>query len=97
MKTIYAVPIEAHDACGIDVGAICWGSCGKGSIGGIGLDDMGSGIPCVHPPAECPHHAKDSGPFGTIEDGGEETTIVLRRLRAPSAEAAPTNEAKETR
>jgi hypothetical protein len=95
MKTVYAVGIEAHESFGVDVGAICWGSCGKGSIGGIGMDEMGSAIPCFTAAAECPHHVKDSGPFGTIDHlGGEEMTVVLRRIQSPTPTPAEPVETK---
>jgi hypothetical protein len=83
---IYVVPIGAHKAIGVDVGAICWGSCGNGFIGGVDLDSD-SGIPCDMPVAECPHHDRDAAePCGSIEERGEERPVYLRRLRAASPE-----------
>ena len=90
---IYALPLHAHKAHGIDVSKICWGSCGKGSIGAISLGSD-EAIPCVYPAAECPAFEKEMGtPCGTVDFNGREYEIVLRKLAAPRS---PSDASKET-
>jgi hypothetical protein len=80
---MYAVPLAAHEMFGVDVGSICWGECGKGSIGGIDLGED-SAIPCFE--AECPYLDKQMDkPSGTVEFGGEEQPVYLRRINAARA------------
>ncbi len=91
MTVIYAVPIQAHEACGVDVGSICWGSCGKGSVGGIGLGEYGDAIPCTQ--VECPYLDKQMDkPFGTVPidpDGTEEREVIIRKIRSVPASPLP--------
>jgi hypothetical protein len=79
---LYALPLRAHERLGIDVGSICWGSCGRGSVGSINLD-RDEAIPCSEPASGCPQHDQDSErPYGTVQDGmGRECVVFLRRLR----------------
>lgn len=79
-QRLYAVPLSAHRAVGVDIGPICWGSCGKGAIGAINLDND-SAIPCRE--AECPHLVKQMDtPMGTVplSPGGREEPVYLRRI-----------------
>jgi hypothetical protein len=86
VRTIYAVPL-AHERKGINVGAICWGTCGKGAIGGIMLGEYGAAIPCNRPAAECPHHHEDIDAGMTVDPGdGTEAAVIIRLLHA---EATP--------
>jgi len=81
--TVYAISLPGHRKIGVDIGSICWGSCGKGAIGAINLGDWGEAIPCVHPSGECPNFDKEqSRPCGTVDFNGKEWDVVIRRLRA---------------
>lgn len=82
-STMYAVPIEAHEAKGMRVADWCWGSCGHGLIGGIDLGERrGSAIPCATKAADCPHFdAETEKPWGTVEDERQTHTVYLRRLK----------------
>ena len=89
-ETLYALPLAPHKANGVDIGSICWGSCGRGLVGGLGLGDYGEAIPCATPSGECPHFEKEMPkPMGTIEFNGREYTVILRKISAtPRAEAS---------
>jgi hypothetical protein len=93
-ETIYALSLQGHEAIGVDIGGICWGSCGKGAIGAIDLGENGEAIPCCHVAAECPNLDKEMGkPFGTIEFNGREYDVILRKLRATgSPQGSPQKE-----
>ncbi len=80
---LYALPLAAHTALGVDVGSICWGSCGKGLVAGINLGEgRGDAIPCNRPAAECPaFDAEMPEPCGTVEYRDRQYEIVLRRIR----------------
>jgi hypothetical protein len=81
----YALPIAAHKRHGIDVADICWGSCGKGAVAGIVLDND-EAIPCLAPAAECPHFDKEMDkPIATdveFNDFGPTYDLYLRKLKA---------------
>ena len=92
---VYAIMIQGHKQIGVDIGAICWGSCGKGAIGAIAMQEWGDATPCVVPAAECPNldrQQRDS--CGSIEFNGKEYDVVLRKLKASAPPAAPKEEAK---
>jgi hypothetical protein len=80
MIRLYVIPVEAHDLVGVKVGAICWGECGKGLVGGIGLGrGDGSAIPCAE--EVCPYLDRQmSEPMGTVEWNGREYAMVLRKI-----------------
>ena len=80
---VFAVMLEGHKQIGVDIGAICWGSCGKGAIGAINMQEWGEAIPCVVPARECPNLDRDQrDSCGTVEFKGQEYAVVLRKLKA---------------
>lgn len=81
MKRIYVIPLGPHAGVGVDVGSICWGSCGKGLMGGIDLGEYGGAIPCDE--EDCPYLDKQmDAPLGEAEYNGHQYELVLRKLRA---------------
>lgn len=79
------LPLEAHKRNGVDVGAICWGSCGKGLVGGTDLGNGDVAIPCATPANKCPaFDAETSEPWGTVNDGQDPNRVVyLRKIKQP--------------
>ena len=83
LPRIYVVPVEVHESLGVKVAAICWGSCGLGLIGGVGIPGYGSGIPCGTAAGDCPHFEREElEPSGVVELAGRGYEVVLRKLRA---------------
>lgn len=62
------------------IGAWCWGSCGKGVSSTITLPGLVAAMPCAQ--EACPHRAaEDMGPVGTVPGGdGEEREVWVREL-----------------
>lgn len=80
---LYIIPFFAHEALGLKVADICWGSCGKGLVGGIHVGND-SGIPCNQPADQCPAFDKEMAePCGTVDGRDGERPVYLRRLRSP--------------
>jgi hypothetical protein len=82
---LYVIPLQAHEAIGLRIAEVCWGSCGNGLIGGVDLGNQGEAIPCITPAAQCPAFDEEmSEPWGTVPDGRDpERPVYLRKLRAP--------------
>lgn len=76
---LFAVPL---DACGFNAASVCWGTCGKGIMGGIDVDGMAA-IPCTVRAAQCPHFEKEMAePWGTVNDGrDDDRPVYLRKLQ----------------
>jgi len=84
LPRLYVIPLQAHEAIGLKVAEVCWGSCGHGLIGGMTFDND-AGIPCDQPADRCPAFDKEaSEPSGTVNDGiRAERPVYLRKLKAP--------------
>lgn len=74
---LYVIPIQPHEHAGINVADICWGSCGRGIVGGVDIGGA-SCIPCRTEAAECPHFEREVD-SETDLDGDR---LFLRKLRA---------------
>ena len=78
MTTIYLVPWTVQKFAG----DICWGSCGKGQVGAIGIDVWGGTIECIPcREAECPHVEREMEWPGADVDGD---SVVMRKLKEPT-------------
>ena len=78
MSKLYLVPLTIQEFAG----GICWGSCGLGQIGAVGID-VGGGltvecIPCRED--ECPYLDRQTDePVGEVQGD----PAYLRKLKAP--------------
>lgn len=76
MSTIYALPIMAKEPMKSLIQSLCFGSCGKISLGGaINSDTAGPCFVCCE--EKCPYSKEEVGPIGTSEITGDEVMIRI--------------------